>query len=291
MVATKKKIGKIPVKKESEHKIAPPAVRVVTEVVEDLPSEPLAEIKQDAKNIEKTVEELEETVKEDQTKEEASPSTDVAEISAKDEIVVPMGESMPEESKAEAGSTETPQESTNVVVEKLFKQDVRPAGAEISEHRSENPMKSLIVWVFTVVVVALITGGGLLVLVRGLPALSSVSIGAKPTPTPLPSPAPSPTPVAPNRAEVKIQVLNGGGKAGAGSAMKKLLETKGYTVVEVGNTEQYSYDKTQVVVKSGKEGVLALLKEDLKDTYTLEDSTDTVPDDVAYDARVTVGKE
>lgn len=279
MVAKKKKVTRIVEKKESE-KPAPPAVRVVTEVVEELPTEPLEEIKQDAQNIEKTVEELEELVNKER---EAGKEFNAQVIPS-----VEVSKSFEEESAHPETKTE---EANKVVVEQLFKQDTQSLGPEITIHQRENPMKSVFIWMCTVIVVALLTGGGLLFLVKGLPTFSSFSVGVKPTPTPATLPTPTPVSVLPKREGVSVQVLNGGGKAGAGSTMKKFLESKGYKVVEVGNTDEYNYDKTEIIVKKGKEGTLNLLKEDLKGTYTLQESTDTVSEDATYDARVIVGKE
>lgn len=273
-MAVKKKTTRKVIPKKVEVKQVSPAIRVVTEVVEEVPSESLEEIKQDAQNIEKTVEELEAV-------------TTLSDQKEPEEEVVTSGDQGEEVEEDER----KPEETHKIVVEKLFKQDNQPAASEITVHQTGNPMKSVIVWVLTVVVVALLTGGGLLLLVKGLPAFSTLPLMAKPTPTLAPTPTPTSVPVAPSREDVKVQVLNGGGNPGAGSLMKKLLESKGYEVVEVGNTDEYTYDTTEIVVKNGKEGILNLLKEDLKDSYTLGDSTDTVPDDAAYDARVIAGKE
>ena len=73
--------------------------------------------------------------------------------------------------------------------------------------------------------------------------------------------------------------------------MKKLLEEKGYTVADTGNTDEYTYEKTEILVKSGKEGYIALLEEDLKGTYTLGSGSATLSEDSSYDAQVIVGKE
>jgi hypothetical protein len=98
-------------------------------------------------------------------------------------------------------------------------------------------------------------------------------------------------PVALKRSDIAVQVLNGGGKAGAATKMKTLLTDKGYQVKDVGNTDEYNHDKTEILVKPGKESAIGLLKKDLEDTYTVGSATATLPADSTYDAQVIVGKE
>lgn len=73
--------------------------------------------------------------------------------------------------------------------------------------------------------------------------------------------------------------------------MKAFLEGKGYVVKSVGNAEEYTFETTEILVKSGKEGYLELLKADLGDAYKVEKTESTLPEDSPTDARVTVGKE
>jgi hypothetical protein len=90
--------------------------------------------------------------------------------------------------------------------------------------------------------------------------------------------------------DLKVQVLNGGGKAGAASKMKTFLTEKGYVVTATGNTDQYSFDKTEIDVKAGKESALQLLKSDLEKEYTLGTMAASLSSDSPFDVRVTVGK-
>lgn len=145
------------------------------------------------------------------------------------------------------------------------------------------------VWVGAMLGLALAIGVSLVVLVKGPPVLPFV--GAKPTPTLAPTAVPSPTLASLNRADIKISVINGGGTPGAGGKMKTFLEDKGYTVVSVGNAEAYSYEQTEVLAKTGKADIVALMTEDLKADYSLGTSSATVEDTVGFDAQVIVGKE
>ncbi|MBI2404669.1 LytR C-terminal domain-containing protein [Candidatus Gottesmanbacteria bacterium] len=78
---------------------------------------------------------------------------------------------------------------------------------------------------------------------------------------------------------------------GAASKMKAFLEDKGYTVADVANADDYTYDKTEVQVQEGKEAYQKLLIDDLEDTYALATDAAALASTVSYDARVIVGKE
>jgi hypothetical protein len=193
--------------------------------------------------------------------------------------VVPGKKSSESESKSrEVNSKE--------VVEELFSKRDADSLTEISIHKKNR--QSPLMWAVIMIVVAVITGAGLITLTKSTSIGSVISV--KPTPTP--SPAPSPTPqTLLKREDISIQVLNGGGQAGAATKMKNVLVEKGYKVTDVGNTDEYNYQNTEILIKSGKETALSLLKDDLKDTYSLGTDSANLPADTAYDVRVIVGKE
>lgn len=179
------------------------------------------------------------------------------------------------------------EEKRKEMVDDLFEEQSSAVMPEISIHK-KSAVIPFVSWVLVVLTVAAVTGGALYILIQR-PTLKLPVLFAKPTPTPTPSP--TPTPVAAKREDVSIQVLNGGGTAGAAGKMKKLLEDKGYSVKDVGNTDEYTYTKTEILVKAGKEAYRTLLESDLKDTYSLGTASATLPADVTYDVRVIVGKE
>lgn len=158
---------------------------------------------------------------------------------------------------------------------------------EIAEVKSNGSSKKLFVWAAIVVSVALLVGGGLVAVTRGS---FSVPFVAQPSPTPTPTPTPTPQ-VTLDRKDLTIEVLNGGGTPGAAGKMKTLLEEKGYTVTSVGNTDQYTYEQTEIRVKLGKEGYVTLLEDDLKGDYTIGSTSATLNEDASSDAQVIVGKK
>lgn len=272
MVAKRKGTVKKAVASASE----PVKPQFVTEVVEelpvndgvDVPEEALETIKESAEKIEEVVEEIQEKKEEDTLDRDEKPDGET------------VTEVMPQEQKR-ANDKET--------IEEIFTKESSPSVfPDITEHKSTGPAP-VFLWAIIIIAVALLTGGTLLVVVSGLPKLPTVF--TKPTPTPTLAPTPTPTPAAPARGDIKIQILNGGGTPGSASKAKAFLEKNGYTVAETGNTDKYTYTKTEILVKPGKEAYLEFLQEDLKEDYTIGTASATLPADVAFDARVIVGKE
>ena len=72
-----------------------------------------------------------------------------------------------------------------------------------------------------------------------------------------------------NKADFKIQVLNGTGKVGAATSMRDFLVSKGYTVVGVGNADSYNYQLTTVRIKESKKEVTEHLTKDLEERYAI----------------------
>ncbi len=117
---------------------------------------------------------------------------------------------------------------------------------------------------------------------------------------PQPSPSPSPTPgpveeviVEPelDRADLKLQVLNGSGEKGVAGTAQEYLEGLGYQDIDAGNAEKFDYEETQIEIKAAKEEYLPILQEDLEAEYTLAAETATLDEDSDFDAIIIVGKE
>lgn len=241
-----------------------PAIRQVVEVVEEgAVPEALETIRKDTEEIEEAVEAIEEEVAQEPV------------VAHEADAIKPpvMNEEVSEDSKSS--------------VESIFVKSSPGVTPEITVVGKKGP--SLGVWVGAMLGVALAIGVSLILLVRGPSTLPFLA--AKPTPTVAPTAAPTPSPVTVSRSDVKVSVINGGGTPGAGSKMKTFLEEKGYSVVSVGNAEDYSYEQTEILVKSGKEEYAKLLSDDLKADYSLGSSSATVAEDADYDVQVIVGKE
>ncbi len=95
---------------------------------------------------------------------------------------------------------------------------------------------------------------------------------AKASPTPeatvVPMEEATPQPETLDRSVPKVKVLNGSGVAGKASAVKDLLQGKGYTVVSVGNASNYDYTNTEVDFKPDFLKYKDQLISDLSDKYS-----------------------
>jgi len=198
----------------------------------------------------------------------------------------------PPVSEPEPESEREPEEETTKksMVEELYapprKSAVMP---EISMHKN-NGKKPLIVWAIVTIVVAILTGS-ILFAVSKKGSVPAILARPTPTPTPSPTPAPTPTPEPVDKTSYEIQVLNGGGVAGAAGKMKTFLEDKGYTVGTTGNTDEYTYDTTEIHTTASMSGAITTLTADLKDDYSLGTSDSDLPDDATYPVQIIVGKE
>jgi hypothetical protein len=183
-------------------------------------------------------------------------------------------------------------EKRKELVDEIFQKDggesqIMP---EISMHRKRRT-PSLFFWAIGVVAGCLVIGAVLLFMTGKTGSLPSVVVVPTPTPTQTVQPTPASASGEIKRDAITIQVLNGGGKAGAATKMKQFLEDKGYTVSDTGNAESYTYTKTEVQVKAAKKAYIALLEGDLKGTYSLGTSSAALDETASVDARVIVGKE
>ncbi len=269
-------------KPEEQHRRSPVVTQMVVEVEEETSKDDatIKELEKDTKAVEDAAQKLEEDIDKTIKHEELRPTVGPTKED----------ETQSAESKKNNEELTGPQEKRNEMVKEFFKPESTGITPEIAAYQGNGNSRSVVLWVAIILVVALLTGAVLMVFVRGVP--KSPFFTAKPTPTPTIQPQPTPTPEPTvNRADLKVQVLNGGGVAGAGSKMKQFLEGKGYTVANVGNTQAYSYENTEILVKPDKEAFLSLLQSDLKNDYTLGTTAATLSSDSSYDARIIVGKE
>lgn len=104
-------------------------------------------------------------------------------------------------------------------------------------------------------------------------------------------PGPSATPVGEiKRSDLKVQVLNGSGVAGAAAEAKTFLEGLGYVDVAAGNADG-DFARTEIEIKEDKSSASKILKQDLESDYTLSDTIGTLDSSSDYDVVITLGSE
>lgn len=134
---------------------------------------------------------------------------------------------------------------------------------------------------------------------------------ASQAPTDTPTPIPSPTPEEDKeekaveadkttndedateselaRAKYSILIQNGSGTAGAAGRLADILGDLGYKIAGTENADNFEYLETEINVSSKNTALLKLLEGDLKDEYTIGDTSTTYDGDA--DAVVIIGAE
>jgi len=289
-----------PAKKESDDQDKKRPTRstpVITQIIEIIEEEPqdTKPVKETRKEEEKEeiAEEMKEEVVEEETKKEAEASDEEAvKEDSKDakgsDVEVHMSSS---EDLEEKKNKETKEQKATV--EELFGQNEASVMPEIAIH-SKSSKKILIIWGALVCGVALAISLGLIFYNPGAKTNGKSALGLSgptPVPTTAPEPTATPTPAKLAKDTLTIQVLNGGGKAGAASKMKEVLEKSGYSVKDTGNADEYTYKETEIHVTARASANLEELKSDLSGDYTIGTTSADLPDPSDYDIQVIVGKE
>lgn len=107
----------------------------------------------------------------------------------------------------------------------------------------------------------------------------TVTVAASPSATPTPS-------IVLERKNLKVQVLNGGGKTGEAARVKGILEGKGYVVTSTGNGD--STTDTKLQLKPTKKEYFNLILKDLEGTYIVT-AGDDLAESSANDAVLLIG--
>lgn len=183
---------------------------------------------------------------------------------------------------------EPQEEEASVVEVEPVKEEVPPAvaaAAVVEEPKKEKGW----VWVLVAFVLGAVVGtvSGYLV-AKTQRSQTAKTQNTAVVQTPVPSPSPVTTEI--KRSELKVQVLNGSGVVGAASKAKTFLEGLGYADVAAGNADG-DFAETEVEVKEGKSSASEMLKDDLKDEYTLADTVGVLDEGSDYDVVITLGSK
>ncbi|OGH14030.1 MAG: hypothetical protein A3H50_01025 [Candidatus Levybacteria bacterium RIFCSPLOWO2_02_FULL_37_10] len=102
----------------------------------------------------------------------------------------------------------------------------------------------------------------------------------------------SPEKIAQNldRSKISISVENGSGLEGTAGKASDFLKGKGYNIVSTANADNYNYKGTTIKVKSSTNAYLNLIKKDLSEKYTVNNTSFDLSQDFTADALVIIGK-
>jgi len=204
-----------------------------------------------------------------------------------------IGEQNPQNQDKES-ETKNKQSETESTIEKISDEKQDTNNFEVLETKSEEINLGRLMWIIiptTLLVGAL--AGGIITYFSGIS-----SIQPENSPTPLSTPISEPETEQPEenadkteikREELKIQVLNGSGIAGAAGKAADFLESLGYKDVKTGNAEKSDYENVYLSIKKEKESYKELLIGDLEKEYTLSDETETLEASSSYDVVIILG--
>lgn len=157
------------------------------------------------------------------------------------------------------------------------------------EAPAEEPRKFNFLALAIVLLVLLLIGGGVWYMFFRSPDEELImEEDAVPTAVAEVTEAPSPTLAAVNKADIKIQVLNGSGVPGSAGKAKSALEAVGYSGIETGNADSYTYKTT--VAAFGDNVPETVKTEITSELEKLYGKIDTKPNTVTqYDVVITIG--
>lgn len=162
------------------------------------------------------------------------------------------------------------------------------------EQKNTTDYKRYLLIGFVVIIGLALIGGGIWVSQK---ALKKGSSSEEATPTVAPEPTLKIEEITPTtnpalkRSELKIKVLNGIGVPGEAGKVADFLEEQGYLNVKTGNADNYDYQKITIQIKDAKKDFAALLINDLKSDYAVNEKITSLSADDSFDAVLILGKE
>lgn len=190
-----------------------------------------------------------------------------------------------EEIKAESEAKETP----------VAEPEPQPSAQSTPKApKSGNGSSKLKLFLYTLSIAFLVAGGILAFATFGIAnnPLTGIFTSVSPTPSVVPTVTPTPIEdVSVKKEEVKVQILNGTGKAGQATTVKNLLVDLGYSDIETGNAKSSdATDTTVVFYENTTQAIRDEIEKELKGSFSsVIARRDPSPSN--YDVSITTGEE
>lgn len=200
----------------------------------------------------------------------------------------------PSEEQSLAKLAKPQPEAEQPVTEKKPAKEPTSASAhpsKISTIRNKLANKQFVLIGLIIIAILGLIAGGIFIYKRaaGREKAAPVTPVVSSPPTPLETPEASPVAEF-KREDLKLQVLNGCGIAGAAGKAKEFLEGLGYKDIEVGNAESYDHEETKIAIKENKKDYLELLSNDLSEKHILSVQTPNLDRESKFDVIVIIGE-
>lgn len=178
----------------------------------------------------------------------------------------PVKEEEPQETAAEADTSEIPV----VQSESLFARSLAP--------------------IIIGIVVGILTAGSIIYFYNSQTGESSGKITPTPSISETPTNTPAPTSIVDDLSLYDITVLNGSGISGEAARLESILQTAGFSVLEIGNAANSSFTTTIIQAKEGvPSGFIGQLQEILSKTYSVSLSSVPLAENEDTDVIITIG--
>jgi len=92
------------------------------------------------------------------------------------------------------------------------------------------------------------------------------------------------------KAELKIQILNGGGVKGEAGRAAQLLEKVGFKNIKTGNADRFDYEQTEIKVKADEKQFTPEIIEALAGNYSVSSDLQDLDNKETYDVVIVIGK-
>lgn len=136
--------------------------------------------------------------------------------------------------------------------------------------------------------VALVVAGLILSGWRYFVGTTPQDISPIPTHAALPTPTPTPVPAI-EPAGINVRILNGSGIPGVAGEIAVRLEDAGFTIVEIGNAEVFTFTQTQIRYKDGGREKADLVVKNLDDQEASVGAS--LEEDDVVDVEITIGTQ
>lgn len=178
-------------------------------------------------------------------------------------------------------------EKAPVAAEAHRKMQESAAGEKpLMEEVKPKPKVAVLVLIF--IVIGALVSGGLIVYRRSMEANLSGKAAGDLSPTPQVTAVPTPEI---NKEDLKIEILNGGGRSGEAKKLATYLEGLGYKIQKTGNAGSFDNETTKISLKDSKKGILNQLKKDLSTSYQVDEEVSSLDEASEFDVIVVIGKK
>jgi len=159
---------------------------------------------------------------------------------------------------------------------------------KIEEEKKKIHPKFIIIGI--IILFLLLLAGGIIIYLKSMGVKPFNQNSKEPVATVSPAVQATPTLMEIRKEDLKINIQNGGGKAGAAGVAKTYLEGLGYRVGATGNADSFTYEKSEISIKESKKTFLDDLVKSFSQKYSLSEKYPSIDEGNEFDVIIKIGK-